>query len=87
MNIKYSKQQFDGFTHRFVVKFKIDINQQNDINVTIYSNCDSYEKLQAFINEIKSSKIISFNIEHSASKEQDEFSAKFIDEMLDVYNS
>ena len=35
-----------------------------------------------FINEKKSDKVVSFIIEHRASKEQDEMSAKFIDEVL-----
>jgi len=82
MENKYSKEQFDGFTHRFIVKFKVDNDWRNDHNITIYSNSDSYQKLEDFINEKKSDKVLSFTIEHRASKEQDEMSAKFIDEFL-----
>lgn len=82
MENKYSKEQFDGFTHRFIVKFKVDNDWRNDHNITIYSNSDSYQKLEDFINEKKSDKVLSFTIEHRASKEQDELSAKFIDEFL-----
>lgn len=82
METKYSKTEFDGFTHRFIVKMKVDNDWRNDTNVTIYSNSDSYQKLEDFINEKKSDKVVSFSIEHRASKEQDEMSAKFIDEVL-----
>jgi hypothetical protein len=82
METKYSKTEFDGFTHRFIVKIKVDNDWRNDTNITIYSNSDSYQKLEDFINEKKSDKVVSFSIEHRASKEQDEMSAKFIDEVL-----
>jgi hypothetical protein len=82
METKYSKTEFEGFTHRFIVKMKVDNDWRNDTNVTIYSNSDSYQKLEDFINEKKSDKVVSFFIEHRASKEQDEMSDKFIDEVL-----
>ena len=72
METKYSKKQFEGFTHRFIVKMKVDEDWRNDTNVTIYSNSDSYLRLENFINEKKSDKVVSFIIEHRASKEQDE---------------
>ena len=82
MENKYSKEQFDGFTHRFIVKFKVDKDWRNDTNITLYSNSDSYQKLEDFLNAKKADKVVSFKIEHRASKEQDEISSKFIDEML-----
>jgi hypothetical protein len=82
MEIKYSKKEFEGFTHRFIVRLKVDNDFRNDTNVTLYSNSDSYQKLEDFINEKKSDKVIAFNIEHRASKEQDEMSSKFLDEFF-----
>lgn len=82
METKYSKTEFEGFTHRFIVKMKVDNDWRNDTNVTIYSNSDSYQNLEDFINEKKSDKVVSFSIEHRASKEQDEISTKFINEVL-----
>ena len=82
MEIKYSKEQFEGYTHRFIVKMKVDDDWRNDTNVTIYSNSDSYQKLKDFVNTKKSDKVIDFKIEHRASKEQDEMSFKFLDEFL-----
>lgn len=82
METKYSKEQFEGFTHRFIVKFKVDDDWRNDTNIHIYSNSDSYQKLEDFLNAKKSDKVLSFKIEYRASKEQDEASSKFLDEML-----
>ena len=82
MEIKYSKEQFEGYTHRFIVKIKVDEDWRNDTNVTIYSNSDSYKKLEDFINKKKSDKVVEFKIEHRASREQDEMSSKFLDEFL-----
>lgn len=82
METKYSKTEFDGFTHRFIVKFKVDIDWRNDSNINIYSNSDSYQKLEDFINEKKSEKVIAFDIIHRATKEQDEMTSKMIDETL-----
>lgn len=82
METKYSKEQFEGFTHRFIVKFKVDEDCRNDTNITLYSNSYSYQELEDFINAKKSDKVLSFKIEHRASKEQDEIYSKFIYEML-----
>ena len=80
--IKYSKEQFDGYTHRFIVRLKVDNDLRNDHSVNVYSNSESYSDLENFINEKKSSKVIAFVIEHRATKEQDEMASKFIDLFL-----
>ena len=82
MVTKYFKEKFEGFTHRFIVKLKVDDDWRNVTNVTIYSNSDSYQKLEDFINEKKSEKVIAFDIVHRATKEQDEMASKLIDETL-----
>ena len=82
METKYSKEQFDGFTHRFIIRFSIDEDWRNDTNLHIYSNSDSEEELEKFIKERKSATVKEFKILHKASKEQDEMASKFIDDML-----
>ena len=77
---KYSKEQFDGFTHRFMIRF--EVGEPHISTLTLYSNSDSYEKLEEFINEKKTKKVISFKIVHRASKEQDELASSLIDETL-----
>jgi hypothetical protein len=82
METKYSKEQFEGFTHRFIVKLKVDNDWRNDTNINLYSNSDSYQKLQDFVNAKKSEKVIAFDIIHRVTKEQDEMASKLIDETL-----
>lgn len=79
---KYAKNAFDGYTHRFIVKFCVDDDWRNDCNMDVYSDSDSYDELTNFINLKKTDKVKSFSIEHRASKATDEASAKFIDEWL-----
>lgn len=83
MGTKYSKEPFNGFTHRFIVKVRVDDDWRNDKNITIYSNSSSFPELNDFINEKKTDKVLSFSIEHKASREEDEMASKFIDEVLD----
>ena len=53
-----------------------------ETKIDIYSNSDSYQKLEDFINKKKSEKVIDFIIEHMATKEQDDIASKFINETL-----
>jgi hypothetical protein len=80
--VKYSRKEFEGYTHRFVVNFKVDDDWRNDTKVDIYSNCDSYEQLEEIINKSKSKRVVSFKIEHRATKEQDDAVSKMIDEWI-----
>ena len=80
METKYSRTKFEGFTHRFIVQFETGL--QYPSNIDIYSNSDSYQKLDDFVNEKKSKNVQSFKIIHRASKEQDELASQLIDESL-----
>lgn len=82
MEIKYSKTPFEGFTHRFIIRISIDEDWRNDTSITLYSNSDSYQELENFINIKKSNKVVSFEIVHRASKEQDEHTSEFIESLL-----
>ena len=82
METIYSKQQFDGYTHRFIVTLSVDDDWRNDVNMTIYSNSDSYDELNEFINSKKTEKIVSFAIVHRASAEEDENASAFIEEVM-----
>lgn len=76
---KYSRTQFEGFTHRFIVKFE---TSESSHNLDIYSDSSSYITLEEFVNKKKSKNVISFEIIHRASKEQDEIASQLIDETL-----
>jgi len=77
---KYSKHPFDGYTHRFIVQF--EIGEPYFSNLDIYSNSDSYQELEEYINLNKKEKVISFKIFHRASKEQDDNVTRLIEETL-----
>lgn len=82
MKIKYSKEGFDGYTHRFVVRFIIDDDFRNDRVIDVYSNSGDRLELDKFINEKKSDKVKSFVLEHIATKEADEAASIMIIELL-----
>lgn len=82
MEIKYSKKEFEGYTHRFVVELQVGSVWPSYSAINIYSNSDSYQKLSDFINEKKSEKVISFDIIHRATKEQDDAASVLIEEVL-----
>ena len=78
---KYSKQQFEGYTHRFIITFVTKCEPYYS-RMTIYSNNGSDMEMKDFIETKKTEKVIAFEISHKASKEQDELDSKFIDEVL-----
>lgn len=82
MKTKYSKEPFEGYTHRFIVKFSVDENWRNDRNITIYTNSGSHSALTQFIEEKKTDKVLSYVTVHTATKEQDDMDTKFIEETL-----
>ena len=78
MDKQYSRIEFEGYTHRFVVEF--ETNEPYTSTLNIYSKSDSYQELEEFINENKSGKVLSFKIVHRATKEQDDAAFKFLEE-------
>lgn len=70
MENKYSKTEFAGFTHRFKVEFKT--SEPFSTFMDIYSNSESYEELNNFINIKKSDKVLAFEIINRSSKEEDD---------------
>ncbi len=86
METKYSKTEFDGYTHRFIVRFSVDYDWRNDTVIHIYSNNGSPQDLDTYIRSKMSAKVKSFNIEHRATKEQDVLSSKLIDEVFKTMN-
>lgn len=77
METKYSRTKFEGYTHRFVVRFNVGDNHGHSID--IYSNSDSHTKISELINEKKTDRVLSYEIVHCASKEEDDF----VDEVME----
>ena len=82
METKYSKTEFEGYTHRFIVQFIVDENWRDEINIHIYSTSNSYKELEDFVNDKKSDKVTAFQIIHRATKEQDDMDSKLIEKTL-----
>jgi hypothetical protein len=80
METKYSKEKFDGFTHRFKIQF--ETGEPYEPSIDLYSNSDSYQELEDFINEKNSERVLSFKIIHRATNEQDEKTAELIDKWI-----
>mgnify|MGYP000558875806 CR=1 FL=1 len=56
METKYSKTQFEGFTHRFKVQF--ETGEPHSSNLDIYSNSDSFQKLEDFIRKFYTNELL-----------------------------
>jgi len=80
METKYSKTEFEGYTHRFKVEFETKDLERRSID--IYSNSGEYIDLQEFINESKNENVVYFTIINRTTKEQDKLSYEFIKEIL-----
>lgn len=79
METRFSREQFDGYTHRFIVEFEIGKTHQPSLQ--IYTNTNSYQELDNFINEKKTDKVKNFTIVHRSSKEQDDMITEFLNEL------
>jgi hypothetical protein len=83
---KYKKEPFEDYSHRFVIQFELKenykMNESHFSTLSLYSDSESEEELNNFIQEKKSDKVISWEVVHRASKEQDKLTSEFIDETL-----
>lgn len=59
MDIKYSDTAFEGYTHTFTVKVKINKTE----TITIYSNNGNKDKLDKYLNAKKAGVVKSITIE------------------------
>lgn len=82
MGTKYSRTEFKGYTHRFIIEFRVSDDWRDNVSLTLFSNSSSYQKLDDYINEKRSDKVISFEIIHRATKEQDEMASKLIEDFF-----
>lgn len=79
---RYQSFPFEGYTHRFIVTFSVDNDWRNDRRLDIYSDSGDRDELKMFIENRKTDKVLSFEITHIASKEQDERTNEFLNEIL-----
>jgi len=77
---KYSRQKFDGFTHRFIVQF--ETGDEYPHNIDIYSDCADISLIESYVSNNKSKNVLSVKIIHRPTKQQDELSTEFINELF-----
>lgn len=80
---EYSKEAFDGYRYRAVVE--IGFRNQGEFNYTrmdVYTDQVNRERVEEELRRRAKPIVISVQVKHWASKEQDEMAAKFIDETL-----
>ena len=79
---KYSREEFDGYTHR--VKFRLSISDdwREDRSIDIYTDNPNKIDVLKVVSSKKTEKVKLFSMEHWTTKEQDDLIAQFIEETL-----
>lgn len=75
---KYSQTSFDDYYWRVKIELRTDNNEEH--NVDIYTTETSKVKIGEVLRDVIVSKLVTFEIVHWATKEQDDMASKFIDE-------
>lgn len=79
--VTVSRETFEGYTTRFKVEFDVEGKEWTD-NIDLYADTTSKEVMTEVVEQIKKDTVKSFKVIYAASKEQDEASARFIEETL-----
>ena len=78
---KYSREEFEGYTHR--AKFSFDVEGEDyESNIDIYTDSSDKDEVFNVIFNRKRDNVIFMDIINWATKEQDELTAKFIEETI-----
>ena len=80
--VKYSREVFEGYTHRFTVKFRIRGSIPVLRVMDLYSNSSDPEKLLEMIEKNKTEMVICFKILHCSSKTEDDYLSFFINDFI-----
>lgn len=84
LGFKYSKEEFEGYKHRVMVRFSIkrEFDPYGYAIVNYYTTNTDKESVRAFIEgRVNKEKVTSFNIEYFPTKEQDQMDSELIDEL------
>lgn len=79
---KYSREQFEEYTHR--AKFRLNRGEdwRNDITIDVYTTNSNKEDVFYIVNARTKEEVTACKMEHWTTKEQDDLSAKLIEETL-----
>ncbi len=78
---KYSREELENYTYRFIVLAKTIDNSEH--NITIYTTNPDIESAYYAILSRKAEKVVSLEIIHHATKQDDDIASKFIDELIE----
>lgn len=78
---KYSRESFEDYEVRIKVKF---VSIDGTTILDVFTTDTDRERLEEVLIERKADKVISLNIIHWATREQDDIASKFIDEWLNL---
>lgn len=79
---KYSRAEFEGYKFRAKFRFTVSGDWREDTSIDIYTDNPDKIAVKEIINIIKKEKVKSFEMEHWATKEQDDLISQFIEETL-----
>lgn len=79
---KYSKEPFEGHTHRAKFRFTVSDDWREDTIMDIYTDNPDREAVKEVINSRKKEIVKSCEMEHWTTKKQDDISGKFLAEFL-----
>ncbi len=79
---KYSREQFEGYTHRAIFILSVNAHWNNDKSINIYTDNSNREEVYNVINSRVVEEVISCTLEHWTTKEQDELTSQFLEETL-----
>jgi len=78
----YSREPFEGWTNRYLIQMEIENGKRDTLNITIYSNDNSYFKVVEYLRARASDKVLGFNLLYRATISQDEAASRLLDEVL-----
>ena len=78
---KYSREQFDDYKIRVKVRFEVK-DEEYPTNMDIYTTDTDKESIISVLNSTKRDKVVSLEIIHTATKEEDDIATLFMEETL-----
>ena len=88
MDIKYSSEKFEGYTHKFIIEVyeKSDIHGDRPMFIEIYSNDISYGCLRTFLTSKIEDTLYTYRIANRVGKANIEKTEHIINEILKINN-
>lgn len=76
----YSRESFEGHTHRAKFRFTVSDDWREDTTMDIYTDNPDKIAVEEVINSKKKEVVKSCEMEHWTTKEKDDINSKFLDE-------